>query len=299
MSNPPKGQVKPLVVVGMTNTTEDVITANLNATFERGYKPFVEVKDYKGPVSIVGAGPSLSWTYKDIVGDVLACNSAHDFLIGKGIVPKYAMLWDAHPVIDRIITKPHKDVTYLIASRCHPSVFEKLNGFNIIVWHAMGGDCVEQLLIERNRMEPIIAGGSSSVTRATHVAGALGYTKEMHLFGVDSCYENNESHINGSVVTLEKMNLRVCGKWFVVAPWMALQAGDFKILAPILKGNRVRLVVHGTGLIPYVSTFMDIETPDIRLSWYETRIRRPIHSVLALFDLLRTSPQLLGGSNAR
>lgn len=298
MINPPKGSVKPLVIVGMTNTTEDVITANLKATFERGYKPFVEVKKYQGPVSIVGAGPSLSWTYKDIVGDVLACNSAHDFLIGKGIIPKYAMLWDAHPKMNRVIKQPHKDVTYLIASRCHPCVFEQFEGFNVIVWHAMGGDCIEQLLIERNRMEPIIAGGSSSVTRATHVAGAMGYTKEMHLFGVDSCYRNEDSHVGGSVAILEKIKLRVCGKWFQVAPWMAMQAGDFKMLAPLLKGNGVKLVVHGTGLIPYISTFMDVETPDIKLSWYEKKIRRPIHSVLSLYTLL-VAPQLLGGSNAR
>lgn len=300
MTKPPKGPVSPLVIMGMNNTTDEVVMGNLEATFARGYTPFVEVKEYRGPVSIVGSGPSISWTYQDIVGDVIACNSAHDFLISKGVIPKYAMVWDAHPVMGNIIKTPQKDVIYLIASRCHPSVFETLRGFNVVVWHALGGDSVEQLLIKRNKMEPIIAGGSSSVTRATHVAGALGYTKEMHLFGVDSSYAQTESHVNGSIAESgpNKMQLRVCGTWFTVAPWMALQAGDFKVLAPLLKGNGVRLVVHGTGLIPYISTFMDVETPDIKLSWYETHIRRPIHSVLSLYAYL-VSPQLLGGSNAR
>ncbi len=298
MTTPPKGPVTPLVMMGVNNTTEEVVMSNLEATFARGYVPFVEVKEQKGPVSIVGAGPSLSWTYQDIVGDVLACNSAHDFLISKGIIPKYAMVWDAHPIMGNIIKTPHKDVTYLVASRCHPSVFEKLQGFNVVVWHALGGDCVEKMLIERNRMEPIIAGGSASVTRATHVAGALGYTKEMHLFGIDSCYREGESHVSGSIGTLNEIVIRVCGRWFTVAPWMALQVGDFKMLAPLLKGNGIRLVVHGTGLIPYVATFMDCETPDIHIGLVE-KLRRWIHGLIVLFLEIKNSPQLLGGSNAR
>lgn len=301
MSKPPKGHVKPLVIGGFNNTTADVVTANLEATFARGYKPFVEVKEYRGPVSIVGAGPSLSWTYKDLVGDVIACNSAHDFLIEKGIVPKYAMLWDAHPTIARVIKRPHPDVKYLIASRCHPSLFEQFKDFDVTVWHALGGDDLEKFLVKHQRMEPMIAGGSSGVTRCTFLAGVMGYMKEMHLFGIDSCYAQGQSHIFGKSVGIphETIQLRVCGKWFTLAPWMALQAGDFKVIAPVLKANGVRLVVHGTGLIPYCATFLDCETPDYPVSWYERKVRRQIHSVLALFDLLRTSPQLLGGSNAR
>ena len=245
----------------------------------------------------MGAGPSLSSTYQDLVGDVIACNSAHDFLIGKGIIPKYAMIWDAHPIMEKIIT-PHKDVHYLIASRCHPSVFERFKDFNVTVWHAMAGDSeVEKLLSKHGRMEAMVAGGSSSVTRATYLAGAMGYTKEMHLFGIDSCCAAGETHVNGSAITQKQMNLRVCGKWFTVAPWMAMQAGDFKILAPILKNMGHRIVVHGTGLIPYVATFMDVETPDIKVSLYE-KIRREIHGAILLFLEVKNSPQLLGGSNA-
>mgnify|MGYP001563716924 CR=1 FL=1 len=298
MTTPTEGVVKPLVIVGQTNTTADVVSSNLEATFERGYTPLVEVKEYRGPVSIVGAGPSLSSTYQDVVGDVVACNSAHDFLIEKGIIPKYAMVWDAHPIMGKIITKPHKDVTYLIASRCHPSVFAALEGHKVMVWHALGGDDgLERMLIKHNRMEPMIAGGSSSVTRATHVVGALGYTKEMHLFGVDSCYAEDKTHVGGSLIDQQKMAIRVCGRWFTVAPWMAMQAGDFKVLAPLLKANGMRLVVHGTGLIPYVATFLDVEAPDVKVTWYE-RVRREVHAAVLLFLEVRNSPQLLGGSHA-
>ena len=132
----------------------------------------------------MGAGCSLATTYKDIVGDIISCNSAHDFLIGKGIIPKYAMVWDANPIMASVINNPHKDVHYLIASRCHPSVFEKLKGHKVTVWHALGGENVETYLVKHGRREAMIAGGSSGVTRCLFLAGAMGYSKEMHLFGV-------------------------------------------------------------------------------------------------------------------
>lgn len=289
-------EIQPLVLQGVNNTSDDVIAGNLAATFARGYTAMQEVKDYQGPVSVVGAGPSLSWTYTDLVGDVIACNSAHDFLIGKGVIPKYAMVWDAHPVMERILT-PHKDVTYLIASRCHPSVFEKLKDYKVLVWHALGGDGIEQYLIDRNRLEPMVAGGSASAMRGVYLAGALGYTKEMHLFGIDSCYSEGKTHVNESIVAQNKIQLRVCGKWFTVAPWMAMQAGDAKVIFPDLQKMGVRLVVHGRGLLPYCSTFLGVETPDVKINWYE-KLRREVHAVILLFLQIRNSPQLLGGSNA-
>ena len=76
-----------------------------------------------------------------------------------------------------------------------------------------------------------------------------------------------------------------------------MQAGDFKLLAPILKANGVRLIIHGTGLIPYVATFLGVETPDVKVSFWE-KVRREIDGALSLFFEVRNSPQLLGGSYA-
>ena len=283
----------------MLNTAHDIVLENLEATFARGYTPFKAAEEkIEKPVSIVGAGSSLSSTYKDIVGDVIACNSAHDFLIEKGIIPKYAMIWDANPIMAAVIKKPHKDVHYLIASRCHPSVFDKLKNCRVTVWHALGGENVEEQLVKRNLREPMVAGGSSGVTRALFLAGALGYSKEMHIFGVCDAGDGKTTHVIGSLATQTFLDIRVCGKWWKLAPWMAMQAADFKTIAPIMQANGVRLVVHGSGFLPYTATFLGVETPDIRISHYERFIRRPIHSVLALYAVLRHTP-LHGGSYAR
>lgn len=287
-------------MVGKNNVVDEGINANLKATMERGYDLMqLGAEDGNGLVSIVGAGPSLAFTYQDIVGDIIACNSAHDFLIGKGIVPKYAMLWDAHEIIAKVFT-PHMDVTYLVASRCHPDVYAKLAGYKVKVFHVLGDADIEKYLLEYKKNEPMIGGGSASATRACYVAAVLGYRGGLHFFGVDSSYATDEStHVSDSVVEQKRMKLRCCGKWFLIAPWMALQVGDFKLLIPHLRAVGFDIVIHGTGLAPYAATFLGVETPDIKISWYERKIRRPIHGVLALFDEIRTSPQLLGGSYAR
>jgi hypothetical protein len=271
--------------MGVNNTASSVIEANLEATLARGYKPLIWCEEYQGPVSIVGSGPSLADTYKDLVGDVIACNSAHDFLLSKGIVAN-------------MIKTLHKGIKYLIASRCHPSVFEKFKEHDVTVWHAMGGeDGLPDLLAKNQRRELLVAGGSTSVMRATHLAAVLGYSKEMHLFGIDSCYAEKESHVSGSIASQNQINIMACGKWFTVAPWMALQAEDFKIISLILRAKGVRLVVHGTGLIPYCASFLGFETPDLKVSLYE-KMRREWHGLALLYQSIRNSPQLLGGSHA-
>lgn len=270
------------------NTEESVRTDNIRATFARGYVRFNELMNSAkgGSMSIVGSGPSLARTYKEIVGDIMACNSAHDFLIGKGIIPKYAMFWDANPIIAKFAQKPHPDVTYLVASRCHSDLFKALAGHRVIVFHALGGEPVEQFLIQTERMEPLVGGGSSGITRGTHLAGAMGY-KELHIFGADSCYEDGVTHVGGSVVDQKKMKLRVCGKQFITAPWMALQVADWGVLAPHIMKMGVRLIVHGTGMLPYASSFIKgVATPDIKVGLLE-KLRRKVASLIVLYLSIR------------
>ena len=264
-----------LVINGIANVGDNVVGSNVLATIARGYVRFNEFENCaSGAASIVGSGPSLAWTYQDIVGDVIAVNSAHDFLISKGIIPKYAMYWDAHPVAVKFAQHPHKDVIYLVSSRCDPAMFEALEGYKVVVFHAMAADDLEQILASNKIMEPMIAGGSAGVTRADFLAGFMGYT-ERHWFGIDGCYQKGESHADKGTDTGTRITLKVYGKEFETSMWMAIQAGDLKALWPDLKWGGVKLYIHGTGMIPYVATFLKgIVTPDMRVSLTEKLWRK-------------------------
>ena len=112
----------------LANTNED-IDRNIEYALTRKVRGFQELVGTKsGAVSIVGSGPSLKNTWhriEEVDGDIIACNASHQFLLERGIVPKYVMFFDADPLMLEFIT-PHPNITYLVASRCPPKAFDML-----------------------------------------------------------------------------------------------------------------------------------------------------------------------------
>ena len=251
---------------GLANETAD-IDKNISATLASTYVPFTPLLNaHSGAVSIVGSGPSLKSTWQKLKGDVMACNSAGKFLLEKGVVPKYWMMFDADPLLIHSI-RPHKDVTYLVASRCHRSVFELLKDCKVYVWHAKGDlnldELLEKEMARRHAMtgkwelEPMCGGGSTAVTRCMFLVYAFGY-RTQHLFGVDSSYDV-DFHVSGESADDHQQKRMIIStgprnpRQFNTTTWLAAQAEDFMVLSKTLKELNVKIVVHGTGLIPHLA----------------------------------------------
>ena len=268
--NDPGVDWRPLVVRGALANTVEHMARNIEHTLGLDYIPFTELVETKsGAVAIVGSGPYLKETWhklKDFDGDIIACNAACQFLLGKGIVPQYMMCFDADKLVLEFFT-PHPDITYLIASRCVPQVFEILKDCNVVVWHAAGDEKLKELLETHEVMEPMVIGGSATVTRAMILALPMGYT-EIHLFGGDSSFANGDTHIRQSTTTERRMAIKCAGRVFEVAPWMTIQVEDLKQLAPLLNNLNVKLFAHGDGLLQHVARELGFRTD------YETEIQQ-------------------------
>lgn len=251
----------PLVLYMEGCATQQEMNANVLATIERGYVRFNEFIDqYHGRISIVGSGPSLDQTYTDLAGDILAINHALKFLLEQNIIPKFAMIWDADPICEQFAI-PHKDITYLIGARCHPKVFERLQGCQVIVWHAGGDHNINDFLLEHNIQEPMINGGSAGITRAMYLAVALGY-KDLHLYGADSSYSaDGKTHVNGSLVK-EKDFMVSIGKdqpvFFRTTPEWCSQVNEFRDIYSIFRHPNcdIAITTHGDGMLPYMASLM-------------------------------------------
>ncbi len=279
--------------ISLANTPEQV-DSNIEASLKRQYIPFSSLIDKEqGAVAIVGSGPSLKQTWKQLKrfkGDIIACNASNQFLLERGIIPKYVMIFDADILAEEFVTTPHKDITYLIASRCHPKVFEHLEGYKIVVWHAKGDLNLEKILEERNRMEPMCGGGGAAVTRTMFLAQPMGY-RTLHLYGVDSSFDHDKeyegeidyseikqgqdhTHIRKSTTEEKFLPILCNGRVFHTTPWMASQAEDFKVLVPSLQQIGVKIVVHGTGLIPHLAKAMHLDVdgePKVKQVWREAK----------------------------
>jgi hypothetical protein len=248
-----RGEKRPLNLTYEVCETSDNIERNIRRTLESSYVPFNSLLDlpHDRTVSVVGFGPSLENTYKDLDGDIWACNGAHNWLIDRGVIPKYAMFWDASPVIAKFV-KPNKDVTYLIGSRCHKSVFKLLEGYKVFVMQIGGDECLERLLEEYRIFEPVLGGGSAAVTRAMVIVTTMGYRK-IKLFGADCSTETEVTHLKKSIVNEELLTVWMDGKDYTSTAWLAGQVEDFKILAPALRKQGCELEVFGSGLLPHVA----------------------------------------------
>jgi hypothetical protein len=253
--------------------TADNLHENFYATLERGFTPINDyLGAYSGACSIVGSGPTIKETHKELVGDVIAINSSISYLLDMGIVPKWGLLWDGTEIVEKF-ARPHPDITYLVASRCHPKVFERLKDCKVVVWHAGGDHNIAEIMVRpevcaKMTPQPLIAGGSAGVTRTIYVASVLGYT-DVHIYGADSCYSpTGDTHIRGSVVP--EKDVMVClgndtegapALWYRTTPELCAQVNEYRsiyaltvtgALSALTQGpsNKlaVNLYVHGDSL---------------------------------------------------
>lgn len=136
------------------------------------------------PIAVVGYGPSLEDTWEQVKGFpyIISCSGAHRFLIDRGIIPTWHVEVDprAHKV--QLIGDPHPAVEYLIASACHPAVFDHLEGSKVSLWHVF--DNKDEGLRTLPPGEWAITGGCDAGLRAITIAGFLGF-RDLHVFGLD------------------------------------------------------------------------------------------------------------------
>ena len=238
--------------------TSQEMHTNFHATLERGFTPINEhLGAYSGTCSIVGSGPTIKETHKELVGDVIAINSAISYLLDMGIVPKFGVLWDGTEIVEKF-ARPHPDITYLVASRCHPKVFERLKDCKVAVWHAAGDhdilDVIQtpEVFAKMGMPQPLICGGSAGVTRTIYVASVLGYT-DVHLFGADSCYSDaGETHIRGSVVPEKDIMVSLGDNtpgapaiWFRTTPEWCAQVNEYRSIYALTVSGRLSAITQG------------------------------------------------------
>jgi uncharacterized Rossmann fold enzyme len=253
----------PLNIKGVLANKVDDISLNIEHALKRDYIPFNELLGTKsGAVAIVGSGPSLKANWRKLKrfkGDIIACNSACKFLLEKGIVPQYMMCFDADKLVLEFF-KPHTSITYLIASRCVPEVFDILKDCRVVIWHASGDENIGELLEKHKINEPMVTGGSAAVTRSMFLAMAIGYT-EIHIFGGDSSFApTGDTHIGQSTTIERRMPVKCGSRVFEVAPWMTIQVEDLKKLAPLINFLKIRLFFHGDGMLQHVARELGFRT---------------------------------------
>jgi len=220
-----------------------------------------------GRAAIVGASP-LVVNYLDIIrkikaeelGLVWSINGAHDFLIKNGIIPNMHVLFETDLTDARqsLGGEPHQDVYYYVCSHSDPDVFRSLDGYHKVLWHCWNDPPEYQGIISRwFNGEFMIGGGYVTLFRSINIAIVLGY-RCFDLYGCDSSFEGENTHINGyhNKTSEDKLTVWVGRsiedkdkKRFETLPTLAYNAHEFMRFCEIHQPS-LSIRVNGNGLLP-------------------------------------------------
>lgn len=250
-------QLHPLVFLDKgSNTPVEVTREQIIKNVKRDL-PWLEVKPaHTRPLIIVAGGPSLKYRWPEILtydADILALNGTYEFLLSKGITPKYWMLLDARRENIDFVNSAHPDVTHYLAAQCHPDIFDALSDKKVCLYLTTHQDTMEA--VEGIDKPKVRIGGPAGTVgiKSMGLGFALGY-REFHLFGYDSSYEDTHHAYDQKLNDHSKtIDVHLDGKVYVTTPAFAQQATEFcgMITSHFLPyGCNVEL--HCNGLLPAV-----------------------------------------------
>jgi hypothetical protein len=241
----------PLKITGKCVAEDETLFANMDAAIARGYPQIKEAQPAKlGAILLVASAPSVKGQLELIKkmkaagSPIVAIKGAHDWLIDNGVMPDYALAID--PQEHRIaFYKPQPTVHYMIASQCHPAMFDNLDGYQVTLWHPY---------VKKGQDRPkncmLIGGGTTSGLRAISLFYVLGY-RQFELFGFDSCNDGDLLRVNGEGLKegdkLIEVKIDPQGETFYCNTAMALQAEHFQTYYDYLPDATFN--AHGRGLI--------------------------------------------------
>jgi hypothetical protein len=208
------------------------------------------------PIACVGFGPSLHDTWGAIKDFkyVMTCSGSHKFLVERGITPAFHVEVDPREHKVGLIGQPCKETQYLIASACHPKVFDHLRDYHVVLWHIFDGTEEHQRIIPANEWS--VTGGCSVGVRMLTLSRLLGFT-DLHIFGMDgSEHEVHGKHADKhpmqppghSLVTYEGREFKTTSSMFTVAQGLFHELDMLPDVKPTF---------HGDGLIQHMAKFYE------------------------------------------
>jgi hypothetical protein len=186
---------------------------------------------------LIANGPSALGA--SLSGLTMACNGALKLFTGQGLAPTYWIACDPQELVADFLVDAPEATTYLVASKCHPAVFDRLKGRDIIVWH-VGDESTDGADL------PLRIPTATSVTLcAMSVAHSLGF-RDIETWGWDGCYFNGADHAvpqahDGQVITNWVGDLS-----FTTTPTWCAEAVDARLQ---LEAAPYNVAVHGGGMI--------------------------------------------------
>ena len=259
---------------GHVNTPIKEIKANMaenSKLLKKGATNVLPHEPQDTEIMLLGGGPTLNDFIEDIIEKraggmpLVTTNGSFNWAIEHELNPSLQLVIDAREHNHRFTTlkSPYTDNTkFIIASQCHPSVFDDLPLDRTYIWQVSISpelvDHATEYYGEQYKDWYPMPGGSTVMLRAFPLLRSLGYHK-IHVYGFDSCVFRDKHHHaypqkendGGGPLEMTVAGETRLAKEFLCNPWMVYQATEFKLMATRLLSD-VDLIVYGDGMIAYM-----------------------------------------------
>jgi hypothetical protein len=217
------------------------IRAHIQAALARGLDEVEIAAPREERLTIIANGPSALMA--PLTGSpTLAINNALRLFVERGLAPDYWMASDPQACVADYLHGAPRETVYLVASKCHPAVFDALRDRRVVVWHCAEPGTLD-LLVGR-----LVIQSSITVTLcALNLMPVLGY-RRLATWGWDACYLDNRDHAagqphhRGNDITIEVGAERR----FITTPSWAAEAQEAVRLFQSVPRD---VTVHGGGMI--------------------------------------------------
>lgn len=227
-------------------TPDETMLEHVRSALGRKLRGPQHCRPHSRLMSVAGGGPSLQETWQDLSGVIVTANAGLGFLLSRGVRPWACGLLDARSHIADLI-EPHPDVFYFVSSTCHPSVFDKLEGCKVVLWHPSGCPGIADVVPHD---APLIAGASTMGLRWLNLGLYMGFRK-FAFHGLDSSYRGDRTHAypdyrDGRPASIEIDGYRTDNNFLE-------QVRDWVALNEFVKqwSSDVEIDVHGDGLLQH------------------------------------------------
>ena len=263
-----------LNMVVVSNTPEEKLIENIKDS-SRKYENWLSFNEpHDGVAVLIGGGPSINEYVGDIRNlkakgaDIFTMNGSAKWARDRGIPIDYQVIVDAKEETAKLVETTCKQ---FFASQCDPKTLA--NADNLTLVH-FGLETIEEFFPEERVKQggyALLGAGTTVGNAALSIAFSQGY-RELHLFGYDSSYAEEESHgyvqqMNQFMPTTE---IKWGGRTFKASVAMKGQAEKFPMNALALKNAGCKLHVYGDGLLQtiYNTKYDDMtEREKYQLMW--------------------------------
>lgn len=224
----------------------DIHTPLNNRTIKRQIKQAMALglkeadPDPVSHLNIVANGPSARGV--TFQGPVLALNGAIN-LFPPERPPNMWAACDPQALVADFLQNPSLDTTFLVASKCHPSVFKRLAGHDVRLWHINDQD------IPGVRKVPTAVSVTLCALMLMH---RLGWRK-IDVWGWDCCFGSDGSHHasgEGAPPMPGVINIEVDdGRFYKSTATWAAEVKDASGILPVLAWCGTEVNIHGDGMV--------------------------------------------------